>query len=524
MAYIRSFGHNVPLVLQIAEDGHARVYAHVLYAHFGFHLTSIYIEEEVMLESGEVDRSILQLRFRDNDGHHWVLPPRRYRAFGLTAALMAASIDLLSQPSDMSSVQPSLLHSVKLEFPDGLVHLSSDSSEDELPSASLPSPAVHTPKTNSKYTEHSKSIFTLVGSFGHSNLSRPPFHPNTRECPNVMQCLRRLASIPRSRNELASFDYDKIAYQKVQYLPPSYNGDVIFELPPSRVSASTSKNTMDGMDKRFDGHTWCRTITSNIHNSQSLTFRKSSCIGQLICNNENCDFLSRSSKRNESERSSRTNTPFNLGHLPPLDSILVCKVCKVPPTCVNFYNARIYYVLSKSDMTRACIHLGMYNHLVSDGVCRETIDKISTLVAQEVSKTPTAKNSAIAMAASKEFLDKYLIHNGPGPKKMLRGQELEDVLDMFEHLSSPNLRNTISLYRSGGKRGAYDNIVAMKTYTTIEYIHANLFPGQGKDKVYVFKMLEDGPRSGVDLVKRMQPGGDLENAWFMFDHIKRVKE
>jgi hypothetical protein len=40
----------------------------------------------------------------------------------------------------------------------------------------------------------------------------------------------------------------------VQYLLPSYNDDVIFELPPSRVSASTSKNTMDSMDKRFNGH------------------------------------------------------------------------------------------------------------------------------------------------------------------------------------------------------------------------------------------------------------------------------
>jgi hypothetical protein len=127
------------------------------------------------------------------------------------------------------------------------------------------------------------------------------------------------------------------------------------------------------------------------------------------------------------------------------------------------------------------------------------------------------------MAASKEFLDKYLIYSGPGPKKMLWGQELEDVLDKFEHLSFPNLRNTISLYRSGGKKGAYDSIMAMKTYTTIEYIHGNVFPGQGKDQVYVFKMLEDEPGSGVDLVKRMQPGGDLENAWFMFDHVKRVK-
>jgi hypothetical protein len=137
MAYIRAFGHNVPLVLQIGEDGHARVYAHVLHARFGLHLPSIYIEEEVMAESGEIDRSILQFRFLDNKGHHWVLPPGRYRAFGLTAAFMAAFTVPLSQPSDMSSAQPPLLHSMKLECPDGLVYLSSDSSEGGLSSASL---------------------------------------------------------------------------------------------------------------------------------------------------------------------------------------------------------------------------------------------------------------------------------------------------------------------------------------------------------------------------------------------------
>jgi hypothetical protein len=54
------------------------------------------------------------------------------------------------------------------------------------------------------------------------------------------------------------------------------------------------------------------------------------------------------------------------------------------------------------------------------------------------------------MAVSKEFLDKYIIHSGLGPKKMLRGQELEDVLDKLEHLSSPNLQNMILPSRSGG--------------------------------------------------------------------------
>jgi hypothetical protein len=231
---------------------------------------------------------------------------------------------------------PPLLHSVKLEMPDNLVNLSSDSSEDALPSIPPPTPAAHTPISNSKCNKHSKSVFTPIGLSGHSNLSRPPFHPNTREYLSVMQCLRHLASFPGSKNELTTLDYNKIPYHKVQYLPPSYDGDVIFELPPSCISASTSKNTMDGMDKQFDGHTWCRTITSNIHNSQGLTFRKSLCIGQLVCNNKSCDFFTRSSKHNENEWSGRTNTPFKLGHLPPPNSTLVCKVYKVVPICVTF--------------------------------------------------------------------------------------------------------------------------------------------------------------------------------------------
>jgi hypothetical protein len=119
------------------------------------------------------------------------------------------------QPVDMSSVQPPLLHSVKLEKPDNLVNLSSDSSEGALPNVPPPTPTTYTPISDSKYNEHLKSVFIPVGSSGHSNLSWPPCHPNTCEYPSVMQCLKRLASIPGSRNELASIDYDKIAYHKV---------------------------------------------------------------------------------------------------------------------------------------------------------------------------------------------------------------------------------------------------------------------------------------------------------------------
>jgi hypothetical protein len=173
-------------MMQIAEGGHARVYASILHARFGFHPTSIYIEEEVLSESGKVDRTILQLNLRDDEGQLWLLPSGRYKAFGLNAALMAASTDLVSQPPNISSVQPPLLHSVKLEKPDNLVNLSSDLSEGTLPNVLSPTPAAHTLVSNSKCSEHSKFVFTPVGSSGHSNLSRPPFHPNTREYPSVM--------------------------------------------------------------------------------------------------------------------------------------------------------------------------------------------------------------------------------------------------------------------------------------------------------------------------------------------------
>jgi hypothetical protein len=77
MAFIRATGHSVPLMMQIAEGRHARVYASVLHARFGFHPTLIYTEEEVFFKSGKVDTIL--------------------------------------QPTDMFSVQSFLLHSIKLE-------------------------------------------------------------------------------------------------------------------------------------------------------------------------------------------------------------------------------------------------------------------------------------------------------------------------------------------------------------------------------------------------------------------------
>jgi hypothetical protein len=74
------------------------------------------------------------------------------------------------------------------------------------------------------------------------------------------------------------------------------------------------------MDKKYDGHYWCLTKTSNICNDMGLTFRRSSCAGHLRCTNLECDFLNQPNREepyNEKEWEGTTPMPFVPGALDP---------------------------------------------------------------------------------------------------------------------------------------------------------------------------------------------------------------
>ena len=59
-----------------------------------------------------------------------------------------------------------------------------------------------------------------------------------------------------------------------------------------------------------------------------------------------------------------------------------------------------------------------------------------------------------------------------------------------------------------------DGITKLRGLSNWTYIQRNMFPGQSddSDKVFIFKMSEVGPSSGVNLIQGMQPGRDLEHA------------
>jgi hypothetical protein len=69
-----------------------------------------------------------------------------------------------------------------------------------------------------------------------------------------------------------------------------------------------------------------------------------------------------------------------------------------------------------------------------------------------------------------------------------------------------------------------DSIIALKDHSAFKFVHGSRFPGQSKDKMFVFKMSVDLPGSDDELVKMMQVSGNIENSWIIFDHVKRLKD
>jgi hypothetical protein len=103
--------------------------------------------------------------------------------------------------------------------------------------------------------------------------------------------LKKLRASKGARNAFRSLDYNILDMQRVEFLPLTFNGDILFELP--LVDKSTlhfHAKLMHEMDKRQN--TWTKTITLYIKNDMNLMFRTSTCASHLRCENQDCKYTS----------------------------------------------------------------------------------------------------------------------------------------------------------------------------------------------------------------------------------------
>jgi hypothetical protein len=82
--------------------------------------------------------------------------------------------------------------------------------------------------------------------------------------------------------ELKSFDYSVVTIEFLKFLPIKFNGDILFELLLVCHPLGHSEQ-LQGMDKKYDVHVWCKLQTSNIKNLFGLGFRMMKCLGHLCC-------------------------------------------------------------------------------------------------------------------------------------------------------------------------------------------------------------------------------------------------
>jgi hypothetical protein len=193
---------------------------------------------------------------------------------------MQASTVLLTNESGASTVNVPSMANVKIEATNNDVLVLLDSDDEVCPVVDLSDTSYFLDKTKSSNpilvsvdvdkTPHSSSYMKFVRHG--SSFQRPPLHHSSSSSSfNIVDALKMTKSRRRSKSDLTAIDFDSIDVREVKYLPPSFDGDVIFILPLIFVDvSSTYGRSMDGMDKMCDGHPWCTTKTTNIQNDFGL--------------------------------------------------------------------------------------------------------------------------------------------------------------------------------------------------------------------------------------------------------------
>ena len=70
-----------------------------------------------------------------------------------------------------------------------------------------------------------------------------------------------------------------------------------------------------------------------------------------------------------------------------------------------------------------------------------------------------------------------------------------------------------------------EKMLNLKSKSRLKFLHGIVFPGQlsstNYSRCHVFKMTTKGPAgSGVDLVNKMRPFGEMGNCWVCFDQSR----
>ena len=282
MVELHANGLGIPILFPVDANGFASVSSLHLSIKFLSQNSTIWVKSEIYYTATSLLSLIMREnpRLADNGSPLWELGARKYGVYGPLNSSTNVSTDIRTPPhSSASTLNIPPVVKGKIEPSIHTVINLSDSSDGDEPLLSIPIP---------KQSPSSlRSTFDTPPHLCH--LPPSPARPHM----SILQCLRTLVSMPGMKNILKKIDYDTLQIMDVNFLPPRFDGNQMFVPPIGISSFHTKAKSMDGMDKRYDGHVWTKTQTTNITNGLGLAFCSSSCVGHLECHNPACDYLQR---------------------------------------------------------------------------------------------------------------------------------------------------------------------------------------------------------------------------------------
>jgi hypothetical protein len=137
---IHADGQGAPLSFPLRNDGLVRVTSLRLSLRFGLSEDFMFLDEEVYdSQSGNLINTIEQSPVCDGDSKEWLLRPGKFRVYGVSESVMAASTELVTpHRSSTGTVQLTPATRVKVELADELITILNDDSDGNSPAVASP--------------------------------------------------------------------------------------------------------------------------------------------------------------------------------------------------------------------------------------------------------------------------------------------------------------------------------------------------------------------------------------------------
>lgn len=118
MASLCGSSRVTPFVMPLDSEGKVTLHEHFLSLKFNFIVGTMYVEEEIYNNKGEISQIVFQLKSRIDDGAIWILRSGLFRVFGMSNLQMSTSTILVLLRASTSNFQITLVLWVKIKHLD----------------------------------------------------------------------------------------------------------------------------------------------------------------------------------------------------------------------------------------------------------------------------------------------------------------------------------------------------------------------------------------------------------------------